>query len=411
MAVGIVAVLLLVSIAGVFFLSDAGKGKTYTNVSSIRLQVFGNANEDDVIDQRDINLIQDVIDGRGAKGNLTDANIDGIINQKDIDQVQAIIEHRETRLYYVDVDGHNVSVHQPVSTVVALLTKNVEAVRVLNATSMLIGTDDFTFTYPHYFPDLMSIANVGNRFTPNIEEILRVNPDILFTGTRLQYDANFESKLAAEGANIDVVRLPTWEYGRVSSGILTLSYILDREEEGYAYVKWHDNLVKEINEILDTIPRSERVSVFMERLGTTTVSKGSGMAETMEQGGGTNIAADMGSAYPIYDREWVIGQDPDMIITIFTGGYETNRTFVDGRFDLVADKFSVTDAIKTGDHHAIGTDILTGTSYIVSVVYFAKWFYPEQFKDLDPQAIHQEFIDKFCYGIDLDVSETGVFIR
>jgi iron complex transport system substrate-binding protein len=39
----------------------------------------------------------------------------------------------------------------------------------------------------------------------------------------------------------------------------------------------------------------------------------------------------------------------------------------------------------------------------------AKWFYPEEFEDLDPQAIHQEYVDKFC-GIDFDVTKHGVFV-
>ena len=39
----------------------------------------------------------------------------------------------------------------------------------------------------------------------------------------------------------------------------------------------------------------------------------------------------------------------------------------------------------------------------------AKWFYPELFEDLNPEEIHQEYIDDFC-GIDYDVSEHGVFV-
>jgi hypothetical protein len=31
----------------------------------------------------------------------------------------------------------------------------------------------------------------------------------------------------------------------------------------------------------------------------------------------------------------------------------------------------------------------------------AKWFYPDEFEDLDLQSIHQEYVDKFC-GIYLD---------
>lgn len=38
----------------------------------------------------------------------------------------------------------------------------------------------------------------------------------------------------------------------------------------------------------------------------------------------------------------------------------------------------------------------------------AKWLYPETFAYLNPEEIHQEYIDTF-FGIDFDVSEQGVF--
>ncbi len=39
----------------------------------------------------------------------------------------------------------------------------------------------------------------------------------------------------------------------------------------------------------------------------------------------------------------------------------------------------------------------------------AKWFHPELFEDLDPQAIHQEYVTEF-QGLDYDLSEHGVFV-
>jgi iron complex transport system substrate-binding protein len=37
----------------------------------------------------------------------------------------------------------------------------------------------------------------------------------------------------------------------------------------------------------------------------------------------------------------------------------------------------------------------------------AKWFYPDQFADLDPQAAHQEYVNMM--GLDFDVRERGAF--
>ena len=50
-----------------------------------------------------------------------------------------------------------------------------------------------------------------------------------------------------------------------------------------------------------------------------------------------------------------------------------------------------------------------GPGYQIGVAYTAKWLHPDLFEDLDPQAVHQEYIDRF-QGIDFDVKEHGVFV-
>jgi iron complex transport system substrate-binding protein len=39
----------------------------------------------------------------------------------------------------------------------------------------------------------------------------------------------------------------------------------------------------------------------------------------------------------------------------------------------------------------------------------AKWFHPDLFKDLDPQAIHQEYLNRF-QNLDYNLDKNGVFV-
>ena len=39
----------------------------------------------------------------------------------------------------------------------------------------------------------------------------------------------------------------------------------------------------------------------------------------------------------------------------------------------------------------------------------AKWFHPDLFKDLDPEAIHQEYLTRF-QNLDYDLDKNGVFV-
>ena len=44
---------------------------------------------------------------------------------------------------------------------------------------------------------------------------------------------------------------------------------------------------------------------------------------------------------------------------------------------------------------ACGPLMLGSTTTYIGAIYCAKWFYPELFKDMDPEAIHKEFVEKW----------------
>lgn len=50
-----------------------------------------------------------------------------------------------------------------------------------------------------------------------------------------------------------------------------------------------------------------------------------------------------------------------------------------------------------------------GPGYHIGILYFAKWLHPDLFQDLDPQKVHQEYIDKYQH-VDYNLKEHGVFV-
>ena len=71
--------------------------------------------------------------------------------------------------------------------------------------------------------------------------------------------------------------------------------------------------------------------------------------------------------------------------------------------------FAGTDSVKSGRVYTLDSNIVMDAIYPVGICYFAKWFYPDLFKDMDPNAIHQEYLSKFL-GIDYDLSKRGEFV-
>ncbi|TQS85234.1 MAG: hypothetical protein A3208_04465 [Candidatus Methanoprimaticola hominis] len=71
---------------------------------STRLVVCGNADNNDVIDENDLKMIQDIVDGKAVwdkeKYPLADAYPDGTIDQKDIDLMKNILAKKTCWVYY-----------------------------------------------------------------------------------------------------------------------------------------------------------------------------------------------------------------------------------------------------------------------------------------------------------------------
>jgi len=76
----------------------------------------------------------------------------------------------------------------------------------------------------------------------------------------------------------------------------------------------------------------------------------------------------------------------------------TNKSFYDTAVDYWK---PMTNAYGT-QVHVLDNLVGQGTTYVIGAVYMAKWFYPELFEDMDPDAIFQEFMDRFLQ-YDFDV--------
>ncbi len=66
------------------------------------------------------------------------------------------------------------------------------------------------------------------------------------------------------------------------------------------------------------------------------------------------------------------------------------------------------NAVKNGRVYVSAWQLHLGTHTVILISYMAKWLHPELFEDIDPSAIHQEYL-KF-QGLDYDLSENGVFV-
>jgi iron complex transport system substrate-binding protein len=130
--------------------------------------------------------------------------------------------------------------------------------------------------------------------------------------------------------------------------------------------------------------------------------------------GGRDIAANMPGEYIEVDPEWVIEQNPSLVVRELMykeAGYDVNNTTnaekkVLGFMNRTG--FANVDAVKNGNVHVIAVNILSDNSWI-GTVYLAKLVQPDLFQDFDPRAVHEEYLSRFLH-LDFDVYKQGLFL-
>ena len=378
------------------------------------LGVYGNANEDDTIDMRDLTYVKLIFFGKKPETELADAKYDGKINPLDFIQIKLIIVGKEKELTLIDDFPKIVTIHKPVKRIVVLTPDSAEALGAINAEDTVVGISTYLASMKVAFPELSKLPTVGSCFDPDCEAILSLNPDIVITYGKSPSPNKLDDKL--QNANIAVVRLDCWKPEHFTEDVQRLGYIFEREKEANALIDFQKGYLDNINDRIEKLSVDEKPRVYLEGYGDyTTQSKGWGIDHLCVMAGGKNIAADLSGTYHEVDSEWVLEQNPDIIVKVTTSsiaGYEVDDpSEIKALRDKIMSRpgWSSITAGKSESVYTMSRDICYGTDYIVGLTYLAKWFHPELFKDLDPQAIHQEYLTRF-QRLDYDLDKHGVFV-
>jgi len=393
------------------------------SASDFTLGIFGNANMDDTIDGLDMEYVQGIIDEVNEPTRLADVNYDGVIDEKDMAQIELIIDGQEKKLtfvqttsgLYIDSDDNAdriVTIDEPVTKIIAVYSNVGEAIRALGAKNRVIGVDGKWFSqYSQFFPDLVQKPYVGGAEL-DIEAIIELEPDIVIIPK--WHTPDLEDKL--KGTGIDVARIEPNEIETLKSEILLLGYILNEVENATNYIEWHDSYVDNIVEIVSGIPEDEKITVFLDGTdgGVTEREDMSDHFTTWKNAGGKSITNISISEQRFIETELILDQNPDVIIGCrFDGGYQTDdESSYGAHYEEIVGLpgFETLNAVSNDRVYVIYGRLGMGLHAPIGIAYAAKWLYPDLFEDLDPQVIHQEYINRFCPGLDFDVSEHGVFV-
>ena len=409
-----------------FLVALSGIGIVTAQEDDYVLDIYGNANEDDTIDMRDLTYVKLIFFGKKPETELADAKYDGKINPLDFVQIKLIIVGKEKQLTLLDDADRIVTVNKPMETIVSGDTSVCAMIRALKAKDRLIGIPKSVAKMTTLFPEMGKLQIIGSHYTLDYEMVYKLDPDIfIIYAPSAKYSGDFEDMVDKLEPQTKVLGLSFMMPGTMVENVRKLGYILDKREEAEEFIAWYEGHMDTIEERVSDIPEEDKPRVIYELYpgyDYKVITKPQSRHEHMVIAGGINIAADLsagswGPGYADVDPEWVIVENPDIILKTTTSTRTSSGYDVDDQAEMRALRDSImnrpelanVEAVKNGQVYVFTTDI-TATIYFVCIGYFAKWFHPELFSDFDPQAVHQEYIDRFCPGVDYDLSEHGVFV-
>jgi len=366
-------------------------------------KIYGNANEDDVLDMRDVTYIKLVIFGKKPATTLADANYDGKISMLDVGQTKLIILGKEKKLTLVDREDRTVTVPRPIERVVALYTDDTRAIVALDGCDRLVGIEDSCIRGQEEEKvcggKLTELPDIGFS-VKNIELIATLKPDVIFGctwGGTLHGDINnIQEKTGTTVVCASPGLLSKLE--SVYRHLEAVGVVLEREEEAEELISYMEEKISTVTDITSEIPDSGKPTVYLTKHKGVTICPP--FYEPIDLAGGIYVGNELpGTAMCRISKEQLIKWNPDIFLIMRQGAPSPSWLSVE---DVLSDPdLQSINAVKNKKVYyttAFCRD-LPQQRFIPETMYLAKLFHPDKFKDLDLEKEGNEIFKRF-YGVD-----------
>lgn len=302
----------------------------------------------------------------------------------------------------VDEEGTEVSISLPVARVACLVPQAAEVLGVLNALDVVVARSS-NAVFP---PTIKDVPDVGTRNEINVELLTELAPDLVIARAGFLKEEVVEKMKNATGAPL--VQYRAGDLETTLPMITDLGAIFGAEEKAAEFRSFIEEYLALIHERVAEIPDDEKGQVFFQSMGHMywTGNKDSSGHQRIVDAGGINIAADEEAKVPRLSAEWVLERDPQIIIHSYTGARKADRSPTLEEMQTKQQEIATAPglrevaAVKENKAYVIDVRLITGPRAIIGKLYYAKWFNPDYFEDIDPEAIHREMLDRF-WGLPL----------
>lgn len=397
--------------------------------SELRLVVYGNANNDNYLDQKDVDFIQAIVDKDVTWDKKThpfaDANNDGKVDADDVKTVKGFLAGEKSIMYYRDWNGEASYVHFPVTGKIsasydvaldaAMISGWYDQVGYMNINASRIAAISTTL-----YPGVDKFVSTGNNGY-DFDDVYSHDDLVLCCGDSYNFDDTFYSKMLGahrNGGTKDFLKLP---FARCVNGmdinttIVTMGVMTMHQEHTKAYIDYMADIDNTIHSKLDGFENDLSYVIFYKVNGndafTLRVPNTTGFHHTnvylVESLGFTSAAGKTSSGGVDCGIDDILSYDPDVIFIINTGW--VNASLTDEQFtNNVKDMYKHlehTRAYKNGNIWYFGYEVIGSAPGYATLPLLASFVWPDQFDEKEGWDILQNFYSTFLHR-NTDIKET-----
>ena len=401
MIYAIVAVVVLIAAASVAIFLITQNTDMSSKTEDIRVTIYGNANGDDVIDEKDKKIIEKIVSDDikdwKQKYIYADANQDGRITKEDAQVVQNYIDKKKTTLYYKDYFGNVAHIPYPIGDKVGIDHPYPAFVMAtVGIYDKLVAVDDASPMYydDSVLPGLSNMKIIGSSTMITLEQVAAANIDAFIIYSNWQGCCYLYPEAAKSGL-ADRVAFITVDIQQQDgvSGSLMMGALFNTDDS----VKVAADYAKSVDKIIDKL---ENGRFTKETVAFNYIAKWGTDYYYYLCGGGANPvskkAVNFTKAYEnagnimVNEEQLVADTKGVPIIIQFQAPSGVDRADMKSYLkDRINDMLTKTDAYADKEIYAIDSDIINGVAgayfgaYLTAAMFYDSVDYNDAIKELE----------------------------
>ncbi len=425
--IAVVAVVVVAAVAvGAFIMMNNGGSNSdepeyITDSDYNRLLVFGNVNNDNYLDQKDLKMLEGMVDGSYSGWSIkdhpyADVNTDGKVDSADITLLKKFLNGESATMYYLDWNLEINSVPFPLKGNVAVpydsslwigqivgfyddvvyMSRNVEFVKNLRE-DMFPGA-----------AERIEAQGGTQKYAYDVERCLAADVKIALGDTNALPTTTIDK---LEKAGISAVLLPeNREHNGLnwSNSVITLGVMMNKQENTKEYITYLEDVSTQIEKAVEEATKAKEQKSYLlvycdpYEPGWYVDIRGVdpelyGDVVTCEKLPLYSAMDPQGDGYIQTSVENILAIDPEVIIFSTWGPFMEDYT-IDEYKALVHEKLDYlkeSKAYKTGQCYSISYEVYGTLPGIAGLIYLGSQIWPDLFDEEEGLEYIQEYFDKF----------------